>query len=152
VGTEKRDLNRNGGKESAIPSTIGKFCLVVEDNAANFFLVARLLENLGVHSEWKTSGYEVAEYVGTLENVDFIFMDIMLPYDDGFAAMRKIRQDHKFDNIPIIAVTALATEEEMNKAILAGFNGFLSKPLDPDEFPKQIKKILAHESVWDLNK
>jgi len=152
VGTEKKDLNKTAGNAPATPSTQGKFCLVVEDNAANFFLVARLLENLGINSEWKTSGYEVAEYAGTLESIDFIFMDIMLPYEDGFGAMRKIRQDHAFDNIPIIAVTALATEEEMNKTILAGFNGFLGKPLDPDEFPKQIKKILAHKPVWDLNK
>ena len=152
MSIEKKDLNRNSTQESVAPSAQGKFCLVVEDNAANFFLVARLLDNLGVHCEWKTSGYEVAEYAGTLESIDFIFMDIMLPYEDGFAAMRKIRQDHTFDHIPIIAVTALATEEEMNKAILAGFNGFLGKPLNPDEFPNQIKKIMAHEAVWDLNK
>jgi two-component system cell cycle response regulator DivK len=111
-----------------------------------------MLDNMGIHSEWKTSGYEVAEYAGTLDKIDFIFMDIMLPYEDGFAAMRKIRQDHAFDKIPIIAVTALATEEEMNKAILAGFNGFLGKPLNPDAFPKQIKQILSHKPVWDLNK
>jgi two-component system, cell cycle response regulator DivK len=152
VGTEKKDPTKTTGSKSVTPLTQGKFCLVVEDNAANFFLVARLLENLGIHSEWKTSGYEVAEYAGTLENIDFVFMDIMLPYEDGYAAMRKIRKDHAFDNIPIVAVTALATEEELNKTILAGFNGFLGKPLDPDEFPKQIKKILAHQPVWDLNK
>ena len=153
MGIEKKDSRLNAGKKiSSSPSIEGKSCLVVEDNAANFFLVARLLENLGIHCEWKTSGYEVAEYAGTLENIDFILMDIMLPYEDGFAAMRKIRLNHAFDKIPIIAVTALATEEEMNKAILAGFNGFLGKPLDPDTFPKQINQILAHKSVWDLNK
>jgi len=152
VITEKKDFLKTPGTKPIDSSSRGKFCLVVEDNAANFFLVARLLENMGIHSEWKSSGYEVAEYAETLENIDFIFMDIMLPYEDGFAAMRKIRQDHAFDAIPIIAVTALATEEEKNKAILAGFNGFLGKPLDPDEFPKQIKKILDHKPVWDLNK
>jgi CheY-like chemotaxis protein len=134
------------------PQKTGHFCLVVEDNASNFFLIARLLENMGIHCEWKTSGYEVAEYAGTLDCIDFILMDIMLPYDDGFEAMRKIRQKHTFDNIPIIAVTALANSEEMNKAILAGFNGFIGKPLDPDEFPEQIKKILAHQAVWDISK
>lgn len=152
VITDKKDSQKTLGSKEKDPTTQGKFCLVVEDNASNFFLVARMLENLGIRSEWKSSGYEVAEYAGTLEEIDFIFMDIMLPYEDGFAAMRKIRQDHAFDDIPIIAVTALATDEEKNKAILAGFNGFLGKPLNPDEFPKQIKKILAHKPVWDLNK
>lgn len=139
--------------QQPLPQTkAGGFCLVVEDNAANFFLVARLLETMGIHCEWKTSGYEVAEYAGTLERIDFILMDIMLPYEDGFGAMRKIRTNHAFDSIPIIAVTALANEEEMNKAILAGFNGFIGKPLDPDAFPSQIERVIAHQPVWEINK
>lgn len=152
--TIEREEKVISGKDVDIPRPrkTGHFCLVVEDNASNFFLIARLLENMGIHCEWKTSGYEVAEYAGTLGKIDLILMDIMLPYDDGFEAMRKIRQNHAFDDIPIIAVTALANSEEMNKAILAGFNGFIAKPLDPDEFPEQIKKILAHQAVWDINK
>jgi CheY-like chemotaxis protein len=53
--------------------------LVVEDNVANFVLIARMLGYLGIHCEWKTSGYEVVEYADTLQRLDLILMDIRLP-------------------------------------------------------------------------
>lgn len=124
--------------------------LVVEDNVSNFVLIARMLGFLGIHCEWKTSGYEVVEYADTLPKVDLILMDIRLPYEDGYTALRKIRQS-RLKDIPVIAVTAEASQEQMNKARLAGFNGFLGKPLDPDRFPDQIQRILAGEAVWEMS-
>jgi len=124
--------------------------LVVEDNVSNFVLIARLLGFIGVHCEWKTSGYEVVEYADTLPKLDLILMDIRLPYEDGYSAMRKIRQSPRLKSIPIVAVTAEASLEEMNKARQAGFDGFMGKPLDPDRFPDQIQKILAGASVWEF--
>lgn len=124
--------------------------LVVEDNVSNFVLIARLLGFLGVHCEWKTSGYEVVEYADTLPKLDLILMDIRLPYEDGYSAMRKIKQSPRLKQIPIVAVTAEASLEEMNKARQAGFDGFMGKPLDPDRFPDQIQKILSGESIWEF--
>jgi len=100
----------------------------------------------------ETSGFEVVNFADELENLDIILMDIMLPYEDGYAAFRKIRQNPKLTSIPIIAVTALSNEKEMNKAKLAGFNGFVGKPLNPDKFFLQVSKVLSGESVWELNK
>ncbi len=125
--------------------------LVVEDNVANFVLVARMLGYLGVHCEWKTSGYEVLEYADALPRLDLILMDIRLPYEDGFAAQRKLRASDRFKTVPIVAVTAHASEEQMAKARTAGFDGFLGKPLDPDRFPDQIRRILNGEQVWELS-
>jgi two-component system cell cycle response regulator DivK len=124
--------------------------LVVEDNVSNFVLIARLLGFLNVHCEWKTSGYEVVEYADTLPRLDLILLDIRLPYEDGYAALKKIRQSEKLKDIPIIAVTAEGTQEQMNKARAAGFNGFIGKPLDPDKFPDQIRRIFNNESVWEI--
>lgn len=124
--------------------------LVVEDNVSNFVLIARLLGFMGIHCEWKTSGYEVVEYADTLPRLDLILMDIRLPYEDGYGAMKKIRMSDRFKNVPIIAVTAEASQEQMNKARAAGFNGFLGKPLDPDRFPDQIRRILNGEPVWEI--
>jgi len=123
--------------------------LVVEDNVANFVLIARMLGYLGIHCEWKTSGYEVVEFAETLTNLDLILMDIRLPYEDGFGAFRKLRQNNKFQSVPIIAVTAVTGLDQMRAAQLAGFNGFIGKPLDPDRFPTQIRRILSGESVWE---
>ena len=124
--------------------------LVVEDNVSNFVLIARLLGFMGIHCEWKTSGYEVVEYADTLPRLDLILMDIRLPYEDGYGAMKKIRQSERLKTVPIIAVTAEASQEQMDKARSAGFNGFLGKPRDPDKFPDQIRRILNGDSVWEI--
>jgi two-component system cell cycle response regulator DivK len=125
--------------------------LVVEDNVSNFVLIARMLGYLGIHCEWKTSGYEVVEYADTLPRLDLILMDIRLPYEDGYGALQKIRSSGRLKAIPIVAVTAEANVEQMNKARDAGFDGFLGKPLDPDRFPEQIRRILAGEPVWEMS-
>jgi two-component system, cell cycle response regulator DivK len=125
--------------------------LVVEDNVSNFVLIARMLGFLGIHCEWKTSGYEVVEYADTLPKVDLILMDIRLPYEDGYSALRKIRLSSRLKEVPVIAVTAEASKEQMDKARQSGFNGFLGKPLDPDRFPDQIQRILSGDSVWEMS-
>ena len=125
--------------------------LVVEDNVSNFVLIARMLGYLGIHCEWKTSGYEVVEYADTLPRLDLILMDIRLPYEDGYGAQKKIRAAERFRSVPIVAVTAEASQEQMNKARSAGFDGFLGKPLDPDRFPDQIRRILSGEQVWEFS-
>jgi two-component system, cell cycle response regulator DivK len=125
--------------------------LVVEDNVANFVLIARMLGYMGIHCEWKTSGYEVVEYADTLPRLDLILMDIRLPYEDGYAALRKIRSSSALKETKVVAVTAEASIPQMNKARSAGFDGFLGKPLDMDRFPDQIQKILDGESVWEIS-
>jgi two-component system cell cycle response regulator DivK len=125
--------------------------LVVEDNVSNFVLIARMLGYLGIHFEWKTSGYEVVEYADTLPRLDLILMDIRLPYEDGYGALKKIRASERFKSVPIIAVTAEASQEQMKKAKESGFDGFLGKPLDPDRFPDQIRRILNGEPVWEFS-
>ncbi len=124
--------------------------LVVEDNVSNFVLIARMLGYMGIHCEWKTSGYEVVEYADTLPRVDLVLMDIRLPYEDGYGALGKVRGSSSLKNTLVVAVTAEASLEQMNKARSAGFNGFLGKPLDPDQFPEQIRRILAGEAVWEM--
>jgi two-component system cell cycle response regulator DivK len=78
-------------------------------------------------------------------------MDIRLPYEDGYAALAKIRASQRLKSVPVVAVTAEASLEQVNKAKRSGFNGFLGKPLDPDRFPDQIQRILAGEPVWEMD-
>jgi two-component system, cell cycle response regulator DivK len=125
--------------------------LVVEDNVSNFVLIARMLGYMGIHCEWKTSGYEVVEYADTLPRLDLVLMDIRLPYEDGYGALRKIRSSPALKDTRVIAVTAEASEEQIVKARQAGFDGFLGKPLDMDRFPDQIRRILAGEAVWEMS-
>ena len=124
--------------------------LIVEDNVSNFVLMARMLGYMGMHCEWKTSGYEVVEYADTLPNIDLILMDIRLPYEDGYEALQKLRQAARLKDIKVIAVTAYASEEQLQRARSAGFDGFIGKPLDPDRFPAQIRRVLSGEQVWEV--
>ena len=126
--------------------------LVVEDNVPNFVLIARMLAFMGVQRcEWKTSGWQVVQFADTLPRIDLILMDIRLPYEDGYQALQKIRANQRLHETLVVAVTAEASEEQMNKAKAAGFDGFLGKPLDPDRFPEQIRRLLQGEAVWEWN-
>lgn len=126
--------------------------LVVEDNVPNFVLVARLLAFMGIqHCEWKTTGWGVVDFANTMPRVDLILMDLRLPHEDGYDALRQLRADPKLKDTKVVVVTAQASSVEMDKSRKAGFDGFLSKPLDPDKFPEQIQRILQGESVWELS-
>ncbi len=128
----------------------GATVLVVEDNVSNFVLIARMLGYMGIHCEWKTSGYEVVEYADTLPRLDLILLDIRLPYEDGYSALKKIKASQNLRNTLVIAVTAEASVKQMNKARKADFDGFIGKPLDPDRFPEQIHRILSGDPVWEF--
>lgn len=124
--------------------------LVVEDNVPNFVLIARMLAFMGIQRcEWKTSGWQVAQFADTLLRVDLILLDIRLPYEDGYQALQKLRANAKLRSTLVIAVTAEASDDQMRRARAAGFDGFIGKPLNPDRFPDQIRRILAGEPVWE---
>ncbi len=145
INTEKSQFMRKEALSKDIT------VLVVEDNVSNFVLIARMLGYMGIHCEWKTSGYEVVEYADTLPRLDLILMDIRLPYEDGYGALRKIRASPALKDTLVVAVTAEASQEQLIKARQSGFNGFLGKPLDMDRFPDQIQRILNGEPVWEIN-
>jgi two-component system cell cycle response regulator DivK len=127
------------------------YVLVVEDNLQNLVLIARLLAFIGVRRyEWKASGWQVLEFADTMPRVDLVLMDIHLPYEDGYDALEKLRQDPRFANTRVVAVTADANSAALEKAKASGFDGFLGKPIDPDKFPNQIISILQGDTVWDL--
>ena len=148
--TTSANSNNLSASGADAKSPKGATVLVVEDNVANFVLIARMLGYMGIHCEWKTSGYEVVEYADTLPQLDLILMDIRLPYEDGYGALRKIRSSPNLRNTRVVAVTAEASQEQLNKARESSFDGFIAKPLDPDRFPDQIRRILGGEPVWDV--
>jgi two-component system, cell cycle response regulator DivK len=145
----KTGTTESAARAGATPR--GATVLVVEDNVANFVLIARMLGYMGIHCEWKTSGYEVVEYASSLPRLDLILMDIRLPYEDGYGALQKIRSAPHLKNTLVVAVTAEASPEQMRKARESSFNGFIGKPLDPDRFPEQIRRILGGEAVWEVS-
>ncbi|MBN1657773.1 MAG: response regulator [Anaerolineae bacterium] len=126
--------------------------LIVEDNVRNYALLARLLSFMGVkQTEWRRSGWQVIEFAQeTMSQVDLILLDIHLPEEDGYQVLGQLRQDERFANTRIVAVTADISAANLNRAQGAGFDGFLAKPLNVDLFPDHIRRILDGEPVWDL--
>ncbi len=124
--------------------------LVVEDNPNNFLLITRLLAYLGVkRCEWKPSGWQVVEFAEAIGEIDLILMDLFLPDADGYQALANLRAHPKFKDVPVVAVTAYVSKENIERAKKAGFSGFIGKPLDPNRFPDQIRRLLQGEEVWE---
>jgi two-component system cell cycle response regulator DivK len=133
--------------------SIPKDCtvLIVEDTVSNFIFISSMLGGLGVNCEWKTSGFEVVEYTNSFPRLDLILMNMLLPYDDCYSVVKILRASEQFNDVPIVAMSAEASMDQMTKAREYGFDGFLGRPIDPDRFPDQIQKILSGDPVWELN-
>ncbi len=76
-------------------------------------------------------------------------MDLFLPDADGYQALANLRAHPKFKDVPVVAVTAYVSKENIERAKKAGFSGFIGKPLDPNRFPDQIRRLLQGEEVWE---
>jgi len=127
--------------------------LIVEDNARNYALLARLLSFMGIkQTEWKRSGWHVLQFAqDSMLRVDLILLDIHLPEEDGYEVLDRLREDERFRDTRVVAVTADVSKANLDRAQSAGFDGFLAKPINVDLFPDQIRRILQGESVWDLD-
>jgi signal transduction histidine kinase/DNA-binding response OmpR family regulator len=104
--------------------------LLVEDNDINLQLAEELLSDVGVIYSAARNGLEAVEKVNT-ETFDAVLMDIQMPEMDGLTATKKIREDKRKDNLPIIAMTAHALKGEKEKSLAAGMNDHITKPIDP---------------------
>ena len=126
--------------------------LIVEDNVRNYALLARLLSFMGVNqTEWRRSGWQVLEFAkDALQQVDLILLDIHLPEEDGYQVLTRLREDERFSDTRVVAVTADVSDVNLSRAKTVGFDGFLAKPINVDLFPDQIRRILKGELVWDL--
>ena len=137
--------NSNSNQEiSSIPLS-GLTVLVVEDNVSNFVLLARMLGYLGIHCEWKTSGYEVVEFANTLPKLDLILMDIQMPLMDGIAATQELRTRYS-ELPPIIGLSANAFEGDREKYIARGMDDYLTKPVKTEDFATLINRLFAQKT------
>jgi two-component system cell cycle response regulator DivK len=127
--------------------------LIVEDNVRNYALLARLLSFMGVKQvEWRRSGWQIPEFArDTMPRVVLILLDIHLPDEDGYEVLSRLREDERFRETRIVAITADIASVNLVRAQSASFDGFLAKPIDVDRFPDQIRRIVEGEAVWDLS-
>lgn len=115
--------------------------LVIEDNPDNLELITYLLEAFG-HLTLTASNGEHGIEAARNQRPDLIVCDIHLPGTDGYAVARELRRNGALDDIRIVAVSALAMAGDQEKGLAAGFDGYISKPIDPEKFIEQIDRFL----------
>jgi CheY-like chemotaxis protein len=109
----------------------GKKILIVEDNVINQKVLTNILHLSGMDITIANNGQEAVNLItrAKAEVFDLVLMDINMPVMDGFTATRAIREDKRFDNLPIVAFTALVLESEIRKMFDSGMNAYLDKPI-----------------------
>jgi CheY-like chemotaxis protein len=109
----------------------GRRVLLVEDNAVNRDLATELLHDMGIFVAAAVNGRDGVERIAA-EPFDLVLMDIQMPVMDGLTATRLIREDDRFVNLPILAMTAHAMSGDRERSLNAGMNDHVTKPIDPD--------------------
>lgn len=131
----------------------GKKVLLVEDNELNREIATEILKSLGLKVDCAADGMEAVEIMSSEagNQYDMIFMDIQMPKMDGYTATREIRtlKDMKKANVPIIAMTANAFDEDRKKAIKAGMNGHIAKPIDVNVILQNLDRIFGQKGDED---
>ncbi len=128
---------------SFLPDTVfeNKKILICDDDMRNVFVLSKILEEKKVNILIGKNGREGIEKLMANPDTNLVLMDIMMPEIDGYTAMREIRKDPRFRQLPIIAVTAKAMKGDREKCIDAGASDYLSKPV-------QTEKLLTLLRVW----
>ncbi|MCG9649060.1 response regulator [Vibrio brasiliensis] len=146
--TLDKEKNSHSTKRSKDSSLRGLRVLLVEDNEINQQIAVELMEEKGLKVTVANNGQEALD---TLESTyqqgstsfEIIFMDLQMPVMDGYEAGTRIRADNRFDEIPLVAMTAHAMIEERERCLSIGMNDHVSKPIDPEVLFSTIKRCCS---------
>ena len=119
--------------------------LVVEDNPLNLKLVRDVLQVAGYDVIEARSG-EDGLLAAKQNPPDLVLMDLQLPGIDGTETMRRMRQDSLGPDVPVVAVTAFAMAQDRERASLAGFDGYVEKPISVRALPGQVEAFLTRRA------
>ena len=116
--------------------------LAVDDNEDNLLLLSEVLNVFDCSLFTATSG-QVALIIAQAYNPDLILLDVMLPDLNGNEVIRRLKQNPITENIPVIAVTALAREEDRDRLLAAGCSGYISKPYMIEDLESIVRRMLV---------
>ncbi len=123
---------------------MGARILIIEDNAVNLELMAYLLNAYG-HAPITATDGEEGLAIAPKAAPDLILCDLQMPKVNGYEVARRAKSDAALRDIPLVAVSAFAMVGDRDKALAAGFDGYLSKPIDPETFVRQVERFLGRE-------
>ncbi|MDY6899306.1 MAG: response regulator [Cyanobacteriota bacterium] len=125
--------------------------LVVEDNEDNLVLISYILESLGCKLISQRDGGEKTVILAKEHHPDLILLDIVLPEVSGIEILKFLKEEPLTRDVPTIAVTALATEENRENIIRAGFNNYIVKPYLVEELEEMISPYISKKSIYSSN-
>ena len=120
---------------------MGTCILIVDDNPTNLKLATQVLEIEGYQVDGATDAEQAQELLKR-STPDLILMDIALPGMDGLTLTRKLKADERLKHVPVVAITAFAMKGDEQKALDAGCNGYITKPIDTRKLPQQVAAYL----------
>lgn len=119
--------------------------LVIEDNRANLLLTTHLLAAFN-HTPLEATDGETGLALARREKPDLILCDVQLPDIDGTEVARRLKEDVETRRIPLVAVTALAMAGDRESLLSAGFDGYITKPIEPESFITTVEGFVAVEN------
>ncbi len=125
--------------------------LVVEDNEDSLVLITYILESLGCRLISRKSGGETTVILAKEHHPDLILLDIVLPEVSGIEILKSLRKEPLTCDVPVIAVTALATEANREDIIRAGFNNYIIKPYLIEELEEMVNPYINNKSNYSSN-
>ncbi len=120
----------------------GRKVLVVDDDIRNIFALNSLLERHHMEVITATNGQEAIKLVESTDDLSLVLMDVMMPEMDGYETMRRIRNNHRFRLLPIIALTAKAMKGDREKCLQAGASDYVAKPVNTDQLLSLVRMWL----------
>ncbi len=127
----------------------GTRLLLVEDNEINLQVAREFLERAGVVVSVAENGQEALDRVAG-ERFDIVLMDMNMPVMDGISASREIRKRFTSEELPILALTANAMDDDRNACLRAGMNGHIPKPFKPNNLYQSVIQALGHDTLPDV--
>lgn len=124
--------------------------LVVEDDAGGMAIIGVMMRYLGIKAYINATGEGALAMAHAMEPPpQIIFMDLRLPRTTGYEVLKDIRADRRLKGVIVVAMTAQDADTEIPKAREAGFDAFIGKPISRTRFPRQLRRILKGEPVWE---
>ena len=122
--------------------------LIIDDNPNNIDVLAMLLTHEGVTCATIQSLWHINEMLDEVGSPDIIFLDLEFPNGDGFDLLKVLKANPRFNHIPVVAYSVHTGEIDRTRT--AGFDSFLGKPVNLQNFPNQLQRILNGEAVWEF--
>jgi CheY-like chemotaxis protein len=136
------------GDNKLMVNFAGKTALIIEDNISSIRVLEQLLKRVNMESAAIQDTHNVEQQLANATVPDVIFLDLEMPFTNGYTVLAAIKADDRFQGVPVVACTTHISH--LNDTKRAGFDSFLGKPLDSRLFASQLERIFNGEQIWEV--